>query len=71
MTSSIREFIKEWNAMYPNNPINFNDAEFDENGVLTNYNEIVQRMIDAYNMSMSGSYWANGNIGQGGITTAE
>jgi len=41
MTSAIREFVQEWNAMYPNNPITFSDAEFDENGVLTNYNEIL------------------------------
>ena len=68
MTSSIKEFVKEWNAAYPNQPIDFSDAEFDKNGVLTNYQSIVSRMIDAYNMSASGSYWARGNIGQGATT---
>ena len=71
VTNSISEFVTEWNAAYPDHPLGFDGVEMDENGVITNYREIVEHMIDAYNMSASDSSWAEGLMGIGGITVAE
>ncbi len=60
MTEGIKEFVDQWNEMYPNRQLGFEGAQFDQNGVLTNYRQIVESMLDAYNMDVSGYGYASG-----------
>jgi uncharacterized protein YdiU (UPF0061 family) len=45
----IKEFVDEFNEANPNSHLTFEGAEFDENGVLTNYRAFVEALVDKYN----------------------
>jgi len=48
----MEEFVQEYNDALADNPgalLSFEGAEFDENGVITNYREFTEALVDAYN----------------------
>ena len=71
VTGMIKEFVDDWNQMYPNRPLAFSGATFDQNGVLTNYRQIVESMLDAFNMTVSGALYGTGNISVGTGTAGQ
>ena len=50
LTTMVTDFVKEYNeGKNDADKINLAGALFDENGVLTNYKDIVQKLVDKYN----------------------
>ena len=70
LTSMIDEFIHDWNQLYPDNPLTFTGAQFDKNGVLLNYRELTEAMVDAWNMSTAGASYARNLYGIAGGGTS-
>lgn len=57
LTTMIREFVEGWNTAVDENPdpnntmekISWAGASFDSNGVLTNYRDFVEKLVEQYN----------------------
>jgi len=57
LTTMIREFVEGWNKSVDENPdpnntmekISWAGAAFDSNGVLTNYRDFVEKLVEQYN----------------------
>ena len=50
LTTMVTDFVKEYNeGKEDKDKISLKGAIYDENGVLTNYKDIVQKLVDAYN----------------------
>jgi hypothetical protein len=46
----VREFVEGYNeGRADTDKLTWNGAEFDENGVLTNYKEFVEKLVEQYN----------------------
>jgi len=59
MTTMIKEFVDGWNKAVdentdPNNTmerISWAGAQFDQDGILTNYREFVEKLVEQYNQN--------------------
>lgn len=50
LTTMVREFVEGYNeGKEETDRLTWNGAEFDENGVLTNYKEFVEKLVEQYN----------------------
>ena len=49
LSTMVSEFVTDYNKANPNNKLSFEGAQFDENGILTNYADFVTKLVEQYN----------------------